>query len=133
MSMYDAWARSRLDEHTRWLLQIGTGVSTPCPSEAHAEALNKRLHNEWVAAQRPAGVFHRNNYTGWWSEEVFNRLEAKAVVTYDKTLGGKLYKRLYILKSDRFVDGIQITWVAYPDGEAAWHKARSADCFHYNF
>jgi hypothetical protein len=97
------------------------------------KALNKRLHNEWVGAGRPAGVFHRNNYTGWWSEEVFDRLERDAVVTYDKTLSGKLYKRLYILKSDRFVDGIQITWVAYPDGEAAWHKYKGADCFHYNF
>lgn len=60
MSMYDVWARSRLDEHTRWLLQIGTGVSTPCPSEAHAEALRALLPRSYRVEVRD-GAVHMSN------------------------------------------------------------------------
>jgi hypothetical protein len=60
MSMYDTWARARLDEHTRWLLQVGTGVSTPCPSEAHAEALRALLPKTYRVEVRD-GAVHMSN------------------------------------------------------------------------
>lgn len=56
----DTWARARLDEHTRWLLQIGTGVMTPCPSEAHAEALRAILPSSYRVELHGSAV-HMSN------------------------------------------------------------------------